>query len=253
MTARLHNADVDLGGLLEVLGRNLYSRPEVAVRELVQNAHDSLTRRAIEDGSLPPGASIRVQPRPAEGQLRIEDDGAGLTRDEIVEYLAVVGRGYTGVLRDQSGSEQLIGAFGLGFLSAYVIADRVEVWTCSRQDPDRAWRFVSADGQRYSVEPAASRPVGTEVRLTLKEKHREYCSAGPIRRLLDTYCPLLSHPIHVDGDPDPVTIVPPWRLDEAPSTIRLRKLRLEFAERFDQWLEPVATLPVDAPECRGLL
>jgi molecular chaperone HtpG len=251
MSAELRTTGVDLAGLLEVLGRNLYSTPEVAVRELVQNAHDSLTRRRIE-GDLPAGASIRVFAEP--GVLRIVDEGAGLTHDEVIEYLAVVGRGYTGVLRKQAGDDALIGAFGLGFLSAYVVSTRVEVTTCSHMAPSEAWRFRSTDGQRYSLEPAPERPVGTQVTLFLKDANQDLADREKLASLLRRWCALLPHPVFLGDGSAPVTEVPPWRLDPQPSALRLRTLRLTFAESFESWFEPVATLPVDGDGlCQGLL
>src|SRR6187431_1464175 len=89
VTAELRNTDVDLTGLMRVLGEALYSTPHVAVRELVQNAHDSLERRRIED-TLPEQPAIRITTHAALGKLEIEDNGAGLTEHEIHRYLATV-------------------------------------------------------------------------------------------------------------------------------------------------------------------
>src|SRR6185436_426074 len=115
----LLRTQVDLAGLMKVLGQNLYSTPHVAVRELVQNAHDSCVRRQIEDPA-PFDAKIVVSPDPQRRTLTIVDTGAGLTHDEVVKYLATVGAGYTGKLRAEGlGGDALIGAFGLGFLSAF--------------------------------------------------------------------------------------------------------------------------------------
>jgi molecular chaperone HtpG len=121
----LHKTRVDLEGLMKVLGDHLYSTPMVAVRELVQNAHDSCERRRIEAGE-DFEARIVVRADPSAKTLTIEDTGAGLTDDEIREYLATVGAGYTRTLRqrEQVGdtANSLIGYFGLGFLSAFVVS-----------------------------------------------------------------------------------------------------------------------------------
>ena len=153
-TPQLHKTEVDLDGLMRVLGQHLYSTPNVVVRELVQNAHDSCVRRAHEQDAAPqPAISIRANPN--EGWLHVEDNGAGLTRDEIQTYLATVGRGRTRELRED-GANGLIGLFGLGFLSTYVVAERTEVWTTSHKDPARAWRFTSRSGHQYTIEEAVS-------------------------------------------------------------------------------------------------
>ncbi|PRQ08730.1 ATP-binding protein [Enhygromyxa salina] len=270
----LHKTRVDLEGLMKVLGDHLYSTPMVAVRELVQNAHDSCERRRIESGAgFEP--RIIVLADPSAHTLTIEDTGAGLTDDEIRRYLATVGAGYTRTLRQREaepevGSNSLIGYFGLGFLSAFVVAERTEVWTCSYQQPELAWRFVSRDGQTYTLETGSPRPVGTRVTLHLREAHRALANPLAVRRLLIRYACLLRHPIFCPLDVSMVASglglaegdavnaePPPWRDDRELAPLRRRKLALEFAGRFESDFEPLCTIPIgdasDQPEVRGLL
>lgn len=264
----LHKTRVDLEGLMKVLGDHLYSTPMVAVRELVQNAHDSCERRRIEAGpDFEP--RIVVTADPAARTLMIEDTGAGLTDEEIQQYLATVGAGYTRTLRqrDQSGdAASLIGYFGLGFLSAFVVSERTEVWTCSYRQPDQAWRFSSRDGQTYSLDVAPAREIGTRVTLHLREQHQSLANPLAVRRLLLRYACLLRHPIHCPVDASGLASdlgeavnaePPPWRDDRGLSDVRRRKLALEFAARFETEFEPLCTIGVgegnpDA-EVRGLL
>ncbi|HVJ19296.1 MAG TPA: ATP-binding protein, partial [Polyangiaceae bacterium] len=164
MTAEFRNTEVDLTGLMRVLGEALYSTPHVAIRELIQNGHDSLERRRIED-RLPAQSRIQLVTDAAKGTLSIEDNGAGLTADEIHQYLATVGTGYTRQLRDRDQSSALIGYFGLGFLSAFVVSQKTEVWTCSYKSPEQAWLFTSRSGETYSVQSADQRAIGTRVTL----------------------------------------------------------------------------------------
>ena len=104
--SELRTTEVDLAGLMRVLGNNLYSTPTVAVRELVQNAHDSCIRRRLEaKDDFEPSISVGVDP--AQGVLTIEDTGAGLTQEEIVRYLATLGSSYTGELRDRYDDAEL--------------------------------------------------------------------------------------------------------------------------------------------------
>ena len=246
----LHQADVDLGGLLAVLADNLYSTPVVALRELVQNAHDSCTRRQLEDTLERPRIVVEAD-RDAR-TLTITDNGAGLTRDEVQQYLATLGAGYTRLLREEHGSEDLIGAFGLGFLSAYVIAERVVVTTTSYQAPEDGWRFVSRDGQRYSLEPCAARPIGTEVTLHLRKSYAELSQPARVHHELRRYGALLKHPVFA---PDVAVndAPPPWAEDEA-NPWTLKRLRMAFAERFEPAMKPLCTLPLEGlPDgARGL-
>jgi molecular chaperone HtpG len=242
----LRQTKVDLGGLMKVLGEHLYSSPNVAIRELVQNAHDSCVRRRLES-SEPFEPRIVVTTDPAARTLSFEDAGAGLTEDEIERYLATIGSGYTRTLRDQ-GHEGLIGYFGLGFLSAFVISERIDVWTCSFQEPEHAWTFSSRSGQSYVVRPAPARPVGTRVTLHLQPRFEELSRAAPVRALLERYCGLLDVPIFCDdaeARPAVNAVPPPWRSSEAEgSPLRRRREALEFVRRFEPGFEPLCTLPL---------
>ncbi|MCA9686110.1 MAG: hypothetical protein KC457_28315, partial [Myxococcales bacterium] len=180
-------------------------------------------------------------------------------------YLATIGAGYTRTLRQSRPDSEsgLIGFFGLGFLSAFVVAERVEVWTCSYQQPDRAWRFLSRDGHSYSLEQGADRPVGTRVTLHLQEAHASLANPSAVRRLLSRYVCLLPVPIHCPLDAalarredhwgEAVNAVPPpWRparaggdeVENEPSPLRRRKLALDFARRFETDFEPLCTMPI---------
>lgn len=244
----LNTTNVDLSGLLTVLGQHLYSTPAVALRELVQNAHDSLTRRQMEEPVFT-GGQIRIWGE-AGRYIHIEDEGAGLTESEIHAYLATIGTGYTRLLRQKTDSDALIGLFGLGFVSAFVLAETVLVHTCSWQEPERGWLYRSSGGERYTVEPAAARPVGTRVTLELREQFLSLADTAELEALLQRYCVLLTHPVAVVYG-DSTTVVnadlPPWRavvVDEPP--VRTLRRRLDFASRFEHQFEPLCTMDVVA-------
>jgi molecular chaperone HtpG len=239
MSATIQKTRVDLAGLMRVLGEALYSTPHVAIRELVQNAHDSCTRRELEDRAPAP-AAITVTSAP--GTLVITDNGAGLTLAEIHAYLATVGAGYTRNLRDSGKGDGLIGYFGLGFLSAFAVSEKIEVWTCSFQEPHLAHRFTSRSGETYTIEPAEPRPIGTELRLTLRPQAPELGNPEVVYARLQQYCCLLRHPVAMNGG-TPVNVNrPPWRPEAPLSTLRERALALEFVRRFERTFEPITTI-----------
>lgn len=97
--AQIRRAGVDLNGLMSVLSKHLYSTPVVALRELAQNAHDSILRRRLEQPDWQGESRVEVHADAAQGIVRIVDTGAGLTQQEIHDYLATVGVGYTRGLR----------------------------------------------------------------------------------------------------------------------------------------------------------
>ncbi|GAB7182306.1 ATP-binding protein [Kitasatospora sp. Ki12] len=252
----LRTTEVDLGGLVNVLATHLYSTPLVALRELVQNAHDSHTRRLLEDPEGEHRPLIRVRADAARRTVAIEDTGAGLTEPEIHSYLATVGTGYTRMLRELTGNQELIGAFGLGFLSAFSIADEVTVTTTSHREPGLGHRYRSRGGEQYRVEPVPARPrPGTVVELAVKAEHSHLADEDTLREVLGRYCVLLPIPVYVGEDEQPVNSVEvPWRQRVEGDQ---HAARMRFATAFGRRFEPLTAFPVhpagDATDAIGLL
>jgi molecular chaperone HtpG len=261
LISTVRTAGVDLGGLMTVLGQHLYSTPMVALRELVQNAHDSIVRRQIEDSVVFEGACIRVEGNVSAGVVRVTDTGAGLTAEEVHTYLATVGVGYTRKLRQETDSDQLIGMFGLGFLSAFVLATRVTVTTTSFQTPQLGWRYQSSNGEQYTLTSVPARAIGTVVELELRDIHKNLTGVGTLTRILKRYCALLRVPVMVgenndtplNGEP------PPWRThanNVVAHAVQARRNALAFAKRFEEHFEPLCTMPVadeKMPDFKGML
>ncbi|EGO8188180.1 ATP-binding protein [Escherichia fergusonii] len=244
-----YSTEVNLNGLIEVLSKHLYSTPVVAVRELVQNGHDAIVRRRIEQPDAPKDNQIRVVADVAKSTITITDTGAGLTESEIHGFLATVGVGYTRMLRQQDDNTGLIGMFGLGFLSAFVLAKEVTVLTTSWQTPDQSWKYHSTDGQKYTVTPHQSSETGTQVILTLKEEYSHLASNNLLNRVLSRYCILLHEPVYVGDASEPVNkLQPPWR-EVAPEGVTIHRAlvqrkNLAFAAQFESSFEPICTIPV---------
>ena len=244
-----YSTEVNLNGFIEVLSKHLYSTPVVAVRELVQNGHDAIVRRRIEQPDAPKDNAIRVVADVAKSTITISDTGAGLTESEIHGFLATVGVGYTRMLRQQDDNTGLIGMFGLGFLSAFVLAKEVTVLTTSWQTPDQSWKYHSTDGQKYTVTPHQASEPGTQVILTLKEEYSHLASNNLLNRVLSRYCILLHEPVYVGDASEPVNkLQPPWR-EETPDGVTMHRAlvqrkNLAFAAQFESSFEPICTIPV---------
>src|SRR5438093_525470 len=150
--------NLHLPGLLKVLAEHLYSSKKVGVRELIQNSHDSCVRRRIEGAEEDYKPRIHLEIDGNKRMLRISDNGHGLTADEITNYLATIGRGYTRELRERLSLEsaaeagELIGQFGLGFLSAFLLASEVTLLTRSAQGGP-CYRWQSAGDEYYEMVP----------------------------------------------------------------------------------------------------
>ncbi|RYG64442.1 hypothetical protein EON80_19225, partial [bacterium] len=213
-----------LPGLLKVLAEHLYSSKQVAVRELIQNAHDGCRRRETEAGETNYQPKIHLEIDAARRVLRVSDNGFGLTRQEIEDYLATIGRSYTRELRQNLSAlspdeaAKLIGQFGFGFLSAFLLADEVRVITRSFTG-DEAFEWTSDGGESYEIKDAVRAETGTTVELRIKSAAAFVLREGPLLEIVHQYADFLPLPIYVGSDPEPANLqVPPWaapNVDEA--------------------------------------
>jgi molecular chaperone HtpG len=140
-----HEIKINLPGLLKVLGSNIYAEPDVAVRELIQNAHDTCILRHQQEPGMDPRIDMTFD-KPAR-TLTFEDNGRGMTERELHDYLSTIGQGFTKIERERLREAQaqeallLIGQFGIGLLSAFSVADTVEVYTRSCEPGALAFRW----------------------------------------------------------------------------------------------------------------
>lgn len=205
-----------LPGLLKVLAEHLYSSKQVAVRELIQNAHDGCRRRQSEAEEKDYEPQIHLEVDQARRLLRVSDNGYGLTRQEIEDYLATIGRSYTRELRQNLSAlspdeaAKLIGQFGFGFLSAFLLADEVRVVTRSFTG-DEAFEWVSDGGESYEIRGATRDEVGTTVELRVKSAASFVLREGQLLEIVRQYADFLPLPIYLGNDPEPANLqVPPW-------------------------------------------
>src|SRR5437868_3386628 len=150
-----HQFQIHLPGLLKVLAENLYSTRKVAIRELLQNAHDSCIRRSVEDDARFYRPRVDIAIDHARRVVSISDNGSGLSAEDITTYLATIGRSYTRELGEKLSilspdkAAELIGQFGLGFLSAFLVASEVTLITRSMQSGSEALRWHSSGDIHY--------------------------------------------------------------------------------------------------------
>lgn len=188
------NFQVDLHGLVDLLSHHLYSSPRVYLRELLQNAADAITARRLEDSEAP--AEIRI--RTFQGGLEVHDTGIGLTADQVSELLATIGRSSK---RDEIGfaREEFLGQFGIGMLSAFMVADEIAVTTKAAHESTTLW-VGTADGQ-YTVTEAPERDdVGTTVSLTARQGAEQWVDPESVRDLALFFGSMLPVTITVNDD-----------------------------------------------------
>jgi len=200
----------EISRLLHILSESLYQNREITVRELVSNASDALDKlrhAALTDTDIDASdLLISIEPTKDEHQLVIRDNGIGMTRDELVQNLGTIA--HSGSLEfieklqksDTKDDVSLIGQFGVGFYSAFMLAERVEVRTRSYSE-DQGWVWESTgDGSFTISEPAEKLERGTEIRLHLKKDLGEFTDPARLKYILRKYSTFVPHPINVDGE-----------------------------------------------------
>lgn len=195
--------------LLHLLSHSLYQSREIAIRELVSNASDALdkiryTSLTDPEHKEPGPLEIRVEINPKERTLSIVDTGIGMTHDELVAHLGTIAHsGSLAFLNNLSGDARgdlsLIGQFGVGFYSAFMLADRVRVVTRSYKE-DSGWEWESDGSGKYSIVPTDVPRRGTSVILHLKEDADEFLEVARLRAILRKYSSFVPHPIHLEGE-----------------------------------------------------
>lgn len=204
---------VDLRGLVDLLSHHLYSSPRVYLRELLQNAVDALTaRRGVEPGAAPDAFGIRLY---ADGSVvRVEDDGVGLTEDDVHRFLATIGRSSKRAEQIAAQRAEFIGQFGIGLLSCFLVADEIHVLSRSARTPGAPaveWRGRGDGSYTVRTLPASARPrPGTTVTLTPRADAGEWTRPVQVQALARHFGSLLRHPVAFDdGSGGPGTAVNP--------------------------------------------
>lgn len=193
--------------LLHLMVHSLYSNKEIFLRELISNASDANDRLRFESLSTPdlladdPELGIRVTLDPDAGTLTVGDNGIGMSRDEIVEQLGTIAHSGTArFLESLDGKAQkdsaLIGQFGVGFYSSFIVAEQVEV--LSRRagaDAGESVRWASSGDGSYTLEPAEKETRGTTITLTLKPDEKEFVESYRVSALIRKYSDHIAFPV----------------------------------------------------------
>src|ERR1700728_2993583 len=187
--AEKHDFGAEVGRLVDLVVHSLYSEREIFLRELVANAADAMDRRrfeALTDPHLspPPEAKIRIVPDKQPRNLLIADDGIGMPRQEMVDNLGTIARSGARAFGEALAAAKpedrpsLIGQFGVGFYSAFMVADRVEV-TSRKAGAEEAFTWASEGTGEFTLAPAERDAPGTDVLLQIKSDADEYLE--PVR------------------------------------------------------------------------
>lgn len=199
----------EVSDLLHLIIHSLYSHKEIFLRELVSNASDALDKlkyKTLVDSAKIDG-ELRIDLSFTEGDKRtltITDNGIGMTHDELNENLGTIAHSGTkrfleNMTQDQKADSNLIGQFGVGFYSAFMVADKVEV-VSKAYGCDQAFKWTSDGHEKYTIEEAERETCGTTITLYLNDEGKEYANRWQLENLIKQYSDHIAYPIYLAYD-----------------------------------------------------
>lgn len=205
-TLEKHAFQAEIQQLLDLVVHSLYTDKEIFLRELISNASDAMeklrhveaTEKEIHQPKLPLQVTIAVDEK--DKTITIADHGIGMSHDEMVENLGTIAhsgtKAFLKALKDSGESpKNLIGQFGVGFYSAFMVADEVKVYSRSWRPDDQGHVWTSDGKTGYEIEPAEDLERGTKLVLQLNEEAKDFASEDRVKHLIETYSSFVGFPI----------------------------------------------------------
>ena len=198
--------------LLKLMIHSLYSNKEIFIRELVSNASDALDKlrfNALADESLlddKSDFSISVNVIPADNKIVISDNGIGMSEAEVIENIGTIARSGTAsflgnLTGDKKKDSNLIGQFGVGFYSVFMVADKVEVLTRpANSSPDEATLWTSSGEESYQLKTSEKESRGTDITIFLNDENKEFADKSRVKFLLEKYSQYINFPLNLSED-----------------------------------------------------
>ena len=235
-----HEFQAEVSRLMDIIINSLYSNKDIFLRELISNGSDAMDKirfvaltdsDALGEGDAA-SLDVRIKIDKEKRMLSIRDKGVGMTKKHLVEHLGTIAKSGTAAFLDtmaSGGDMSLIGQFGVGFYSVYLVADHVEVVTKHNDDAQYIWES-KADGSFVITEDTENEPLGrgTDIRIYLKEEMLEYLEEEKITDLVKRYSEFINFPIYV------------WTSSESEVEVEIPQEELEEADEGDEG-EAIAT------------
>ncbi len=194
----------EVGKLLDIVVNSLYSERQIFLRELISNASDALDKLKYLALTHPDiakdagGLKIKIIPDAENKTLIVEDNGIGMNRDDLINHLGTIAKSGTAEfvknVKDNGSAVDLIGQFGVGFYSAFMVADKVEI-TTRRAGEDKAWVWISDGIGGFEISEGKRDHNGTSIKLFLKEDAKEFTDTIYLRQIIRTYSDHIDYPI----------------------------------------------------------
>ncbi len=210
MSAKHGNLSISSENIFPIIKKWVYSDHDIFVRELISNGCDAITKLKkldmMGEYQMPDDykANIQVVVNPEEKTLKFIDNGLGMTAEEVEEYITQIAfSGATEFLekyKDKTTEDEMIGHFGLGFYSAFMVAEEVHIDTLSYQDGAKAVHWTCDGGTEYDMEEGDKETVGTEITLYLAEDSVEFSNEYRMREVIEKYCSFMPVPIYLSKE-----------------------------------------------------
>ena len=210
--SRTRSFQTETKQLLKLMIHSLYSNKEIFIRELVSNASDALDKlrfNSVQNKKLSKFAkdlTIKVQVLNDENKIIISDNGIGMSEDEVIENIGTIARSGTAsflenITGDEKKDSNLIGQFGVGFYSVFMVADKVQVISKSAlNDKDEGTFWESTGEDKYKIKSVEKINNGTEIHIFLNDDNTEFADIGRVRFLLEKYSQYINFPLYIsDG------------------------------------------------------
>ena len=201
MTSQQGNISIHAQNIMPIIKRWLYSDKDIFIREMVSNGCDAITKQKMLSPEAEEDWRVTVTLDAEKGELTFSDNGIGMTAEEVEKYINQVAfSGAEEFLKNYEGDEKggIIGHFGLGFYSAFMVADRVTIETLSGTEGASPVRWTSEDGMAFTMEDGSRTQRGTDVILHISEEEKEFLEEYRVREVLKRYCGFMATPVYFD-------------------------------------------------------
>lgn len=201
MTSQQGNISIHAQNIMPIIKRWLYSDKDIFIREMVSNGCDAITKQKMLSPGVEEDWRVTVTLDAEKGELTFSDNGIGMTAEEVEKYINQVAfSGAEEFLKNYEGDEKggIIGHFGLGFYSAFMVADRVTIETLSGTEGASPVRWTSEDGMAFTMEDGSRTQRGTDVILHISEEEKEFLEEYRVREVLKRYCGFMATPVYFD-------------------------------------------------------
>lgn len=198
--------------LLQLIAHSLYTHPEVFIRELVSNSSDALNKirfkKLTEKNVYQPDKELRIDINIDEEKqtFSISDTGTGMTKENLINQLGTVAKSGTSEFLDQlkKGKQKadgsLIGQFGVGFYSVYMVTDKISVKTRNYEEGAEGYKWTSNGDEKFEIAEAKKEDRGTQIYFKLKDEYKEFASETRVRAILKKYSNFIEYPIYLNGE-----------------------------------------------------